>query len=134
MTTELFTVSEDELVEFAAFLMDQRYLRHVLVEDQDHQLVGIVSYRSLIKLLSRGELGEHQTTIPVKDVMERNPITVTPETSTVDAIDVMRAKRVSALPVCKNGKLVGLVTERSFMNVTAELLKEKLREESEHPR
>jgi len=134
MTTELFTVSEDELVEFAAFLMDQRYLRHVLVEDQDHQLVGIVSYRSLIKLLSRGELGKHQTTIPVKDVMERNPITVTPETSTVDAIDVMRAKRVSALPVCKNGKLVGLVTERSFMNVTAELLKEKLREESEHPR
>jgi CBS domain-containing protein/gamma-glutamylcysteine synthetase len=134
MTTELFTVGEDELVEFAAFLMDQRYLRHVLVEDHDHQLVGIVSYRSLIRLLSRGELGKDQTTIAVKDVMERNPITVTPETSTVDAIDVMRAKRVSALPVCKNGKLVGLVTERSFMNVTAELLKEKLRGESEHSR
>lgn len=129
MTTELFTVSEDELVEFAAFLMDQRYLRHVLVEDQDHQLVGIVSYRSLIKLLSRGELGKDQTNIAVKDVMERNPITVTPETPTVEAIEVMRAKRVSALPVCKHGKLVGLVTERSFMDVTAELLKEKLKEE-----
>ncbi len=129
MTTDLFTVSEDELVEFAAFLMDQRYLRHVLVEDHDHQLVGIVSYRSLIRLLSRGELGKDQTTIAVKDVMERNPITVTPETSTVEAIELMRTKRVSALPVCKNGKLVGLVTERSFMNVIADLLKEKLKED-----
>jgi CBS domain-containing protein/gamma-glutamylcysteine synthetase len=129
MTTDLFTVSEDELVEFAAFLMDQRYLRHVLVEDQDHQLVGIVSYRSLIRLLSKGEVGQDQTTIPVKDIMERNPISITPETSTVEAIEVMRAKRVSALPVCKNGKLVGLVTERSFMEVTADLLQEKLKED-----
>jgi CBS domain-containing protein len=128
MQTDLFTVSEDELVEFAAFLMDQRYLRHVLVEDEEHKLVGIVSYRSLIRLLARGELGYDRTTVSVKQVMERNPITVTPETTTIDAIETMREHKVSALPVCKSGRLVGLVTERSFMGITADLLQEKLRD------
>jgi len=116
------------LVEFAAFLMDQRYLRHVLVENEEHKLVGIVSYRSLIRLLAQGELGRDRTTVSVSQVMERNPITVTPETSTMDAIEIMRTNKVSALPVCKNGKLVGLVTERSFMGITADLLQEKLRD------
>jgi CBS domain-containing protein len=128
MQTDLFTVAEDELVEFAAFLMDQRYLRHVLVENEEHKLVGIVSYRSLIRLLAQGELGRDRTTVSVSQVMERNPITVTPETSTMDAIEIMRTNKVSALPVCKNGKLVGLVTERSFMGITADLLQEKLRD------
>jgi CBS domain-containing protein len=40
----------------------------------------------------------------------------------------MREHKVSALPVCKSGRLVGLVTERSFMGITADLLQEKLRD------
>ncbi len=127
MTTDLFTVSEDELVELAAFLMDQRRIRHVLVEDHDHKLVGIISYRSLIRLLAHGGLTKEQATMPIRDIMERNLITVTPETHSIDALRLMREKRISVLPVIKNGKLVGVVSERDFMDIAGDLLQEKLK-------
>ncbi len=129
MTTDLFTVSEDELVELAAFLMDQRRIRHVLVEDHEHKLVGIISYRSLIRLLAHGGLTKAQATMPIKDIMERNLITVTPETTSIDALQLMRDHRISVLPVIKSGKLVGVVSERDYMNIAGDLLHEKLKQD-----
>ena len=46
--------------------------------------------------------------------MEPAPLFVAPETATLEAIDLMRKHKVSCLPVVKNDKLVGLVTERDF--------------------
>jgi CBS domain-containing protein len=126
MDTELFTVNEDELVERVAFVMDRKQLRHVLVEDRDHKLVGIVSYRLLIRLLADGEFSK-EGTIAVKEIMSTDPITIPPDMPSTDAIELMRVKRVSALPVVAGGKLVGLVSERDFMGVAHELLMEKLR-------
>jgi len=53
MTTDLFTVAEDELVDLAAHVMDWRHVRHVPVEDAQHHLVGLVTHRALLRLLVR---------------------------------------------------------------------------------
>ncbi len=127
MTTSLFTVHEDELVDMVAFLMDRKQIRHVLVEDDQHGLVGIVSYRSLIRLMADGFSEAHEAP-PVKAIMERDPVSVAPETPTLEAIDLMRRQHVSCLPVVKQGKLVGIVSERDFMPIAYELLEDKLRE------
>lgn len=126
MSTELYTVHEDELVDLAAFLMDEKQLRQVLVEDDAHQIVGLISYRSLLRLLIKGEASE-SSTIPVKDLMVSDPITITPESSILEAIELMRGKRVSCLPVVKSGKLIGIVSERDYMPMARQLLEEKLR-------
>ena len=48
----------DELVDLAAFLMDRKQIRHVLVEDPEHRLVGVISYRTLLRLIAhRGVSG-----------------------------------------------------------------------------
>jgi CBS domain-containing protein len=60
--------------------------------------------------------------IAVSAIMNRNPLTVSPETPTVDAIALMRRERVDCLPVVKSDRLVGIVTERDFINVAARLL------------
>ncbi|MYI07731.1 MAG: CBS domain-containing protein [Gemmatimonadetes bacterium] len=126
MTTALTTVNQDELVELVAYLMDLRNIRHVLIEDNDHRLVGIVSYRSILRLMAQGRTQEEAESMPVSEVMEKHPITVTPETTTLDAIRTMRSHRVSALPVVKRGQLVGLVTEIDFMPMAYHLLEERL--------
>ena len=41
---------------------------------------------------------------------------------------VMRAERVGCLPVVIEGRLVGLVTERDLMDVSAKLLEDYLRD------
>ena len=129
MTTALTTVNEDELVELVAYLMDRRAVRQVLVEDKHHRLVGIISYRSLLRLMAEGRSKEEAESLPVKEVMERNPVTVTPETTTLEAIDLMRSHRVSCLPVVRNDQLVGLVSETDYMPMAYGLLEERLKEE-----
>jgi CBS domain-containing protein/gamma-glutamylcysteine synthetase len=126
MTTSLFTVHEDELVDMVAFLMDRNQIRHVLVEDDAHKLVGIVSYRSVLRLMAEGFDRSVEPTPAVKQIMERDPISVQPDTRTVDAIDLMRHHRVSCLPVVSEGKLIGIVSERDFLPIAYDLLEERL--------
>ena len=128
MTTHLFTVHEDELIDLVAFLMDRKQIRHVLVEDDDHRLTGIVSYRSLLRLIAQ-DGGEQASNRPVRDIMETKPVTATPETSTLEAIELLRKHRVSCLPVVQEGRLVGIVSERDFMPIAYHLLEERLRKE-----
>jgi len=125
MRTQLVTVNEHELVDLVAFLMDREQIRHVLVEDDEHGLVGLVSYRSLLRLMAEGRASEEE---PVGEIMEEDPISISPETPTLEAIEIMREKNVSCLPVVKGGKLVGLVTERDFMPIAYQLLSDRLQD------
>lgn len=126
MTTSLFTVNEDELVDMVAFLMERKQIRHVLVEDDAHNLVGLVSYRSLLRLMAEGFDPSTDDAPPVSHIMDRDPISVTPETPTLEAIDLMRKHKVACVPVVNEGKLVGIVSERDFMPIAYDLLEDRL--------
>jgi CBS domain-containing protein len=54
--------------------------------------------------------------------MTPDPVTVAPETETIDAIELMRRRRVGCLPVVENGRLVGIVTAQDFLRLSAELI------------
>ena len=122
MTTALFTVREDELVDLAAFIMDREHTRQILVEDEEFRLVGLISYRSLLKLIASGRIHELGRRFPVKEVMTPNPITVPPDTPVLQAIRTMKENGISCLPVVQDDQLVGVLTERDFMPIAAELL------------
>lgn len=128
MTTDLFTVHEDEPVELVANLMDWERIRHVPVEDNEHRLVGLVSYRMLLRLLAGGQVTERQQRMAVREIMRQGQdlATIPPETTTIDAIRLMRERRVGCLPVVKDGALVGIVTQRDFLDVARDLLEAKL--------
>ena len=81
---------------------------------------------SLLRLMAEGYDQISDEAPPVKVIMERDPVSVAPETPTLEAIDLLRHHKVSCLPVVKHGKLVGIVSERDFMPIAYELLEEKL--------
>lgn len=127
MNTRPVTVLEDDLVDLAAFVMDREGIRHIPVEDGAQRLVGILSYRGLLRSLAqRGRLDPGES-IPVREVMDRDFVSVTPQTSTLEAIELMRNRRVACLPVVHEDRLVGLVSERDFMPIAYDLLEERLR-------
>lgn len=128
MTTDIFTVNEDEAIDLVASVMDWHRVRHVPVEDNNHRLVGLVSTRTLLRLLVKVQAGVMplDRPVPVSTIMEREVVTVPPDTRTLDAIRIMREHHVSSLPVVKEGKLVGIVTEADFVEIARELLEEKL--------
>lgn len=127
MTTDLFTVNEEELVELVACLMDWQKIRHVLVEDTEHKLVGLVTHRNLLRYLSdHGSTRHGEVGVPVRDIMIRKPISISPERPTAEAIQLMRERRISALPVVRDDQLVGIITERDFFRIAGELLDDSM--------
>jgi len=54
----------------------------------------------------------------VRNRMTVNPFTVSPDTTIADALDLMREKKINRVPVVKDGKLVGIITERKLMEVS----------------
>ncbi len=120
MATDLFTVRPDDIVDFAASLMEWRYVRHVPVEDDAGHLLGLISHRQLLRLIARGKNAPEA--VMVRDVMRPDPMTVSPDTTTVEAIRLMRENRLSCLPVVDNERLVGLVTEYDLLVVASRLL------------
>ena len=129
MTRDLFTVRPDDLVDLAATVMDWRHIRHVPVEDDRGHLVGLVTYRQVLRLIGEG-VPRDRDTVAVREIMNTAPYTVTPETSTLDAIAKMREHKISCLVVVDaDDKLIGIVSERDFMNVASILLDRELREQ-----
>jgi CBS domain-containing protein len=125
MATDLFTVRPDDIVDFAATLMDWRHVRHIPVEGDDGELIGLVSHRALLRLVAEGRIGgDHKVT--VREVMRKNPVTLDSNATTVDAIRLMRKSRLACLPVVDNGKLIGLVTEHDLIVVASRLLEHHL--------
>jgi CBS domain-containing protein/gamma-glutamylcysteine synthetase len=127
MATDLFTVRPDDIVDFAASLMEWRYVRHVPVEDDSGQLLGLISHRQLLRLVARG--GRQDQITMVRDIMRPDPLAISRDTTTVEAIRLMRENRLSCLPVVENGKLVGLVTEYDLIVVAGRLLENYLGDE-----
>ena len=50
--------------------------------------------------------------LTVADWMTKKPITIEEDASVIEAIHLLKEKSIRRLPVMKNGKLVGLVTEK----------------------
>jgi len=130
MSTDLFTVSPDDLVDLAASMMDWRHVRHVPVEDADGRLVGLITHRGLLRMISNGNRSTDPNPITVRDIMVPDPVTVSPATSSLQAIELMRANRIGCLPVVEGGHLVGIVTSYDFLEASARLFKQHLGEES----
>lgn len=56
----------------------------------------------------------------VRSLMSMPVITIGSNRSLVDAAKIMKARGIGCLPVVEKGKLVGIITERDFVNVMAE--------------
>ena len=125
MSTDLITVQEDDILDLPASLMDWRRIRHVAVEDKSGRLVGLVTARMLLRHMVEHHMSNQngQPLPPVKDIMRQSPATISPEDTIIRAMELMIAEQVGCLPVLKNDKLVGMITEAEFLTITGNLVK-----------
>src|SRR5205807_2382370 len=110
----------------AASVMDWRHVRHVPVEDEEGRLVGLVTHRDLLRLLSQGITANSENRLTVRDIMNSQPLTVSSSTPTLDAIETMQTNKVGCLPVVDDGQLVGILTSYDFLAGASRLFKEYL--------
>lgn len=113
MTPPPVTITGETSVKEALGIVEKHKLRHLPVLDAHARLVGIVSEKDLL----RADEGSK-----VEKVMTREVITVTEYTSLEEAARIMADHRISSLPVMRDGKLVGIITETDLFYIFLELL------------
>ncbi|MGF1668975.1 MAG: glutamate-cysteine ligase family protein [Balneolaceae bacterium] len=123
MTTDLFTVEKDDIIELVTNLIDWRRIRYVPVEDDNKHLVGLISMRMIYNEYSKCVHQGEKVKKCVEEVMLKNPITIHPEASIMEAMEIMASNKIGCLPVVKNNRVIGVITEQNFMTITARLLK-----------
>jgi CBS domain-containing protein len=129
MTSSVNSLNEDACLLDAALMIRHSGKRHVPVVTAENKVVGILSERDVSRLspsmLARVTQEEYQRIFegtPIKQVMTKNPITIAPGAPIAEAVAVLHAKKIGALPVVENEKLVGILTISDMLGLLHKLL------------
>jgi CBS domain-containing protein/gamma-glutamyl:cysteine ligase YbdK (ATP-grasp superfamily) len=117
MTRDVFTVRPDDVIDLAASVMSWKHIRHVPVEDQDGNLVGLLSTRNLVAVNAAG--GSPGEPVPVRDLMGRHPATASPGDDVSEGVRRLLAADEGCLLIVQGKQLVGIVTERDLLKALA---------------
>lgn len=116
MTSELFTVREDDLIGLLEHIMKWRKIRHVPVENHQGNLIGLVTAKVLSDF--RNEKG--QGTKTVSGYMRTKLKSIGPEASIKEAMDMMLREKIGCLPVLRKNKLIGIITDTDMKRIWME--------------
>jgi acetoin utilization protein AcuB len=130
MSKRPLTIGTEESVSDAHRYMEEQKVRHLPVVDKTGKMVGLVTEDDLLKAgpsiatsLSVWEIHSLLTKIKVKDVMVRKVITTTEDTPIEEAAHMLLDHKIGCLPVMRDSRLVGIITEsdlfRTFMELFA---------------
>lgn len=116
MTTNVITVPSSTPLIDAERIMQFHRIERLPIVDKG-KLVGIITKNDVLKAtpssatsLSRSELLYLLAKLTVKEIMKKNVVTVTPDMPIEQAVALAQAKRVGALVVVENERVVGIVT------------------------
>jgi len=123
MTTDVFTVHPDDVVDLATSVMEWRHIRHVPVEDYDGTLVGLLSMRALLGTEGARTAGDEA--VAVEAIMSRDFVAVDPDTALSVAAQKMLASASGCLLAVNGGRLVGILTERDLLKAATDGIERK---------
>jgi len=98
-------------------------VQHLPVTEND-ALIGIVSINDILRFIKENfqndasiNLNQLDEKFELGDIMTKNPVTVTPNTSLNDLLKVLGDGKFQALPVVEDGKIKGIVTNKDLVRV-----------------
>lgn len=128
MRRSLVSVAQSDTLDHALTTLKRFNIRHLPVVKGD-RVVGIVSDRDVKKAApspfdypTAEEFRAFTSAVTVKEIMTKEVVTVTPLTPIEEAASLMSQKRIGALPVVQEGRLVGMLTETDVLGVMTEMM------------
>ena len=107
----------------AARHMRERRVGAVLVCEGDAQLVGIFTGRDAVDRVVAE--GRDPAATSLSEVMTRNPETMAPHHTAVEALRLMQDARCRHLPIVREGRIVGIVSHGDFRGSEQDRLDEE---------
>jgi acetoin utilization protein AcuB len=129
MTKRPITISEDDSIDRGLGLMRSEKVRRLPVVGRHGKLVGIVSEKDLLYAspspatsLSIYEIPYLLSRIKMRDLMTKEVIAVTEDTPLEEAARIMADHKIGGLPVMRDDKLVGIITETDMFKIFLEMM------------
>ena len=110
-------------------LMNSKKIRHLPICDESGVLVGLITQTSLrsalpsdVSRFSRFEISYTLSKIKAQSIMVTDVVSIGPDTPIEDAAALMAEKRIGALPVVEDDKLVGIISGENIFTAMTTLL------------
>ncbi|MDO6686189.1 MULTISPECIES: CBS domain-containing protein [unclassified Agarivorans] len=139
MTTNPHTASEQTTLEQAISLCNEHKIRHIPIVDNQQNLIGLVSERTLLAAqesslsnTSKEQRTAHEQQIMLCHIMVTKLHTVDPEAGVGEAARHIERYRIGCLPVVDGKKLIGIITDTDFVGVAISLLEMLAEQEPLH--
>ena len=108
------STSPDTTVFEALESMDEYKVGALMVVEND-LLVGVISERHCARKVMLKELPPKTTR--VSDIMAREPVQVSPESTLEECMATMGKHRVRHVPVTEEGKVLGVISSNDLLNL-----------------
>ena len=131
MTKKVISIGKTAGLFEAHKKMRQHNIRHLPVIEEDNTLIGIITDRDIrsampYELFKKDDFEKEKEKISelkVKDIMSKDPFTISPLHTIQDALLLIQEKRVGAFPVVdEQGKLKGILSVRDLLRTFTNVL------------
>ncbi len=116
MTKKVIVASKSNKLSQVLEFFTETNITHLIITEND-VLEGILSIKDLLKFIKKGLSGDSSVTLTeldktfsIEDMMTKNPIVLSPEQDVNDARELLSEGKFSALPVVKDGLIVGIIS------------------------
>jgi CBS domain-containing protein len=116
---------QDDLTK-AESLFKKHKIRHIPVVS-GNKIIGMLSYTDLLRISFVDAVDDDEVIdatvynmFTVEQVMVKNLVTISPETTIKEAAEILSNKEFHALPVCEGDLLVGIITTTDLIRYLIE--------------
>lgn len=124
MKKEVITLKPNQTIKEALKLLNDHHIRHIPIINENYNVVGIISDRD-IRDAAPSTLEEKQNSAildhEVKSIMSSPVITVHPLDFIEEIASTFYEHEIACVPVTKDNKLVGIVTEKDLLYTLIQL-------------
>jgi diguanylate cyclase (GGDEF)-like protein len=115
----LIIIREDRTIGHALAVMMENNIRRVIVTDKGGAFVGALTQHDLLRHL---EEDFYRSFVKVKHILDKQRplISVCEDDSVRKTLDLMVKNNISSVPVLRDGKAVGIITEKDILGVAAQ--------------
>ena len=130
MTREPYTLGAEDSLLDARRLMTEHHIRHVPIVSTTGTLIGVVSQRDVLAAADSNLMRDHvgsnprELTVALTSVMTAPVQTVDENASLRGTAMHLQKNKLGCLPVVRDHKLVGIITDSDFVSVAINLMEQ----------
>ncbi len=131
MSSPVFTLYKEDSLLDVRKLMEFAKIRHIPVVDEDETFLGLITHRDLLAYtistfadINKDEQDSIDSDMSVAEIMQTDVHCITIDTSLKIAAKILVEHKYGCLPILRDNKLIGIITEADFLKFTIKLLEE----------